>query len=743
MATSSVSAKDGKGQVDAKNGRTLDPVTYEVLSHRIEEIIAEMYHTMARSSGNPVIFEAGDHQEGIFDAEGEAVMFGGGIVEWTYSLQAGVKHLVKEYEENPGIYDGDQFVLNHSYVAAVHAMDVQLLAPVFWEGKRVAWVVAAGHQLDVGGIDWGGMSPRAEEVYQEGIQIPGLKIVENNRVRKDVEETIRSMVRNSDLGMLDIYSKIATNNVAKVRVLEMIERYGLETVTTLFHQMRETSEAQVRARLRDVPNGTWEHAVYVESLRSEEKFLEVRAAVTKEGDDLTIDFTGTSPQSAGSQNISYVGTLSNAYCPYLTLVCHDILWTGGLYRPVRFVIPEGTIVNPTWPAAVSYNTPNGGGIMVIGAVHGALSKMLASNEKTRGEAYAAAGVGLHSPISSGINKDGNYFVFLPAEALASGMGGLAERDGFNTGANMWTPKSQISNVETSELLYPVLYLQRKEVPDTGGAGRHRGGVTPVITFIPWDAPAKGFFTRDNGHGAIPRIGAGLAGGYPAPNSPMGILRGSDIQERFSRGELPTDWPEVSGQWESGHTGGTSWLNDGDVVFAYQCGGGGFGDPLDRDPVLVLKDVIAGYVSASMAEDLYGVVVDVERSVVDPERTEECRKAILQERLLSGQQQSGPTVQSTGDCTSEGRMLDNLEVVRANGSAILRCFKCRYTLCASNDNYKHYALVRESPIARAQPAYLAPGDNPFLLREYFCPQCAAMFEVDMLQEGDEPLRNVLR
>lgn len=168
-------ATNGRPRTDA--GR-LDPITFEVLRHKLDEIVAEAYHTIGMVSGSPVVYEIGDHQEALCTAGGEVVAFGAGVLHWVRSLAAGVSHLVHQYSENPGINEDDQFLLNDTYVAAVHANDVQLLAPIFWKGELIAWAGSASHHTDVGGVDPGSLCVSATDVYQEGFQSPGIKLVE-------------------------------------------------------------------------------------------------------------------------------------------------------------------------------------------------------------------------------------------------------------------------------------------------------------------------------------------------------------------------------------------------------------------------------------------------------------------------------------------------------------------------------------------------------------------------------------
>ena len=622
--------------VDNTATKKLDPVTFEILRHRIEEIVGEMYYTIARVSGNLVVIAAGDHQEGILNAQGEAVLVSGGIVEWVTCLEAGGKYLTQTYEDNPGFDDGDQFIVNHPYITSVHCMDVQILAPVFWEGKRIAWLVTAGHQLDLGGMVPASACPMATEVYQEGLHIAALKIVEKGVLRKDVVETIKGMVRLPDQGMLDIASKIAANNIARARLIEMIERYGIDTVLTLFDQIIQYSETMVRSRLSKIPDGRWKAVHYVESLRQpEEPYLKVAVTAIKEGDELTLDFTGSSPQSIGSQNVAEVGAISNAICPFLMLVCPDVPWSTGAWRPVKFILPEGTVVNPRKPAATSWNTPPGAGYTTIGAVHEALEKMLLACEETRNEAFANTDAAFHHPLIAGLDKEGNFCTVCFMEGIAGGMGALPDRDGVDSCGNMWTPKTQIPNIEMTEMLYPVMFLVRKEMTDTGGPGKFRGGVGIQYAIIPWDSKGSELSAMTVGMGSEARLCSGLAGGYPAPNAQWGMIRNSDALEKMQRGEMARALGDIKGPIEMLTTGSMTTMGKTDVCHFMAGGGGGYGDPIDRDPERVLRDVELGYVSIKAARDVYGVVISPKTMRISARGTAKHREKMIQQRLLEG------------------------------------------------------------------------------------------------------------
>jgi N-methylhydantoinase B len=611
----------------------LDPVTFEVLRHRVEEIVHEMYYTMAVLSGNPVIFEVGDHEEALLDAGGETVMVSGGIVEWTYSLEAGARYLVEQYEDNPGINEGDQFILNDVYTACVHGMDIQILAPVFWDGKRVAWVVSAGHHMDIGGMTPTSMCPNATEVCQEGLLIPGLKIVEKGVVRKDAEKLFEAMTRTPEFNLLDIRSKIGANNAAIKRIHETIEKWGIETVLTFLDKIKDYSEGMARAKLRELPDGIWSSRHYIESIS--EPFLMIQVTLTKEEDTLTIDFTGSSPVSKTAQNLSRVGTVSNALCAYLTMLAYDIPWSAGVWRPINWVIPQGTWLNPHGRAAVSFNTPAGAGTVTIGATCDAIGKMLLCSEKYRKDAYSAPMVIGHGGVS-GFTREGVPFAVMLMEGIMMGMGALAYRDGVNTGYCVWTPKVQVANIETQEQIFPWLYLYRKELTDSGGPGKFRGGVGHEQALTPWKNPTESLRYMHVGMGDTIRTSTGLAGGYPSSLIPWGIIKNSNVLERLTHGEAVNSLEEIEGVKELGGTFSSCEFKANDVLFEFSApGGGGFGDPLKRESGLVLQDVKAGYVSFELARDAYGVVIDPEKLEVDVRQTNTLREQIIDQRLSGG------------------------------------------------------------------------------------------------------------
>ncbi len=609
---------------------TLDPITFTVLRHRLDEVIAEAYHTIGRVSGSPVVYEAGDHQEAICTPNGDLVVFGAGVLHWTQALGAGVKHIVRTFAETPGFQPDDQFMLSDHYIAPIHGCDVQMLAPVHYEGEIIAWVGSASHQTDIGGIDPGSLCVSAENVFQEGFLTPGLKLVEGGVVRGDVEETFRNMVRAPDLGVLDLRAKVASNNVMKERLVEMVEKYGLSTIRTLFTQLMNYSEDRIRARLRSLPDGTWSSTNYIEGVK--DPVLRGKATIVKKDDQLTIDLTGSSPQTMGSENIGPVGARSSAVNPYVAMLCHDLPWNEGLFRPLEFILPEASVVNAQRPAAVSTNTPAGANILIETTAQNAFSKMLLTSDEYRSQACGNLGGSFNIFVLAGEDREGAIFTTLIMDLLAGGQGGHPERDGTNSSANHWCVKNMIANVESTEMLYPILYLWRSEMTDSAGPGRFRGGSGLSDALIAWGA--ESLVDVNLGIGAEQRGSLGLSGGYPGGNTPATLIRGADVPANFfAVGRLPGGPADVDGERVPVPVKGVISFDKHDVLMGVMSGGGGgFGDPIDRDPAAVLRDVIDGYVSTRAARDVYGVVLDDAGEGVLEAETEQLRKNIRNDRI---------------------------------------------------------------------------------------------------------------
>jgi N-methylhydantoinase B len=362
-------------------------------------------------------------------------------------------------------------------------------------------------------------------------------------------------------------------------------------------------------------------------------YLEVNLELTKAGDALTFDFTGSSQQTSAAENMGIVGTMSSAMNPLIAMLCHDLPWNEGLFRVVDFIVPEGTIINPIRPAAISANVPSGANVLVLTTAQNALSQMCLTSDAYRAEACGYVGAAFNFPVLAGEGRAG-FFATLVMDGLAGGVGGGPSGDGESTAQNPWCVKNMIANVETTELLFPILYLWRRQVTDSGGAGRHRGGLGLEDAFTPWGT--AGFVHVNVGCGRRPRNCLGLSGGYPASHTPIGVIRATSVREAcFEEGRLPRSLADLLGTDEALAPKGVTQIAEGDVLHGFMSsGGGGFGDPIERTAGAVQADVAAGAVSRAVAERVYGVVLD-EHGQLDVGETDRRREEIRNERLEKG------------------------------------------------------------------------------------------------------------
>jgi N-methylhydantoinase B len=612
-------------------GTRLDPVTLEILSSRLAAINDEAATTMRLVSGSPVANEAYDMNVGLMNAEGDCIAIGVYISIHALSLSATVKDIIREYTEAPGIRPGDVFMSNDPYVGACHQMDITVVAPIFCDDELVGWTGSTVHQIDLGGPVEGQVQIGATSIWGEQPIFPPLKIIDAGVLRNDVERAYLRRTRLPELTALDLKAMIAGCNVAVDRVQALAERYGRSTVLAAIADVSDVTEARFRARLRELPNGTWTHRGYIEY----DTIYPVVVSVTKHDDQITFDFTQSADQAPAVINCTRpacVGATIAALLPYL---CFDMPWSpAGIQRAIEVVTREGTVVHAKWPAGVSKATTTGSFMATI-STSVCLAKLLAASDRHRDQFMATWMGGLYVEDVFGVDQRGEYFGAAFLDAMAGGSGARAFADGLDAGGFLDSPSSIIANVEDYEYSYPVLYLYRRIQPDTGGAGRFRGGATVSMCYVPHDVemiPTKIMHAI----GTLQPGSVGIAGGYPSCTNQFVIKRGTNIWELFAGGELPSELEQIDGELEiyPDSIVHTSQARD-DVYRCVAMGGGGYGDPIDRDPERVRRDVVAGVVTHDQALERYGVQLAGAADAVDEEATALRRDAIRDERRASG------------------------------------------------------------------------------------------------------------
>ncbi len=605
----------------ASSAQNVDPITFEILSHRLYQIAKEMGATLERVGGTVNTTQQKDYMAALYRADGEILSAGESIGMHMACGGFAVKKILERFGPN-GVAPDDVFLLNDPYVAAVHQSDLFMISPIHYEGRLVAWSATFVHVMDIGALSPGGNSPGATEIYHEGIRIPGIKLIDRGALRQDLFDTIIGMTRQPTMVGLDLKCEIAANNVAKTRMRKMFAQYGAELIDAVTLDMIRHSEAVLRKRIAEIPDGVWNETGVIEA----EEIWKVKLVLTKIGDRLVFDFTGTDPQASRGINLPFHATFGVCFSAVLQTLAYDLPKNHGIFRPIEVIAPKGTIVNPLPPAPVSMNTTSGAKI-VLYAASSTLMQALATHERWKSEVMAMT-VGRRNVRHAGINQYGTYYVSNLSQTPVDGGGARSFQDGVDSGGGV----KSCPNVEWIERNFPVLYLFRRHARDSAGAGKYRGGAGVETAFAINDAPERKIKGVAYGVVGLKNSGQGVFGGFPGAPSVVELSKSTKLRELITHGGALDNLQELGGQTTSLPYCDFE-ITEEDVLYTRQSSGGGYGDPLERDSGMVRKDVILGLVSVGAAREVYGVVVNGDQ--IDAEATERLRNAMRAERVRRG------------------------------------------------------------------------------------------------------------
>jgi N-methylhydantoinase B len=730
-----------KVRLHSASATDIDPVTYEVIRHNLWIINHEHGQTLARLSGSPTANIAMDFNPALYNAFGEEIFFGPYIQHLAAGAGSAVKWILENYGDVPGIDDGDVFLENDPWIGCNHQPDVGVIAPIFVDQEIFCWVTNLLHQYDLGGSTPGSFCPDATDVFTESTPTPPVKIVEHGALRRDVERHYLRQSRLPSLVALDLRAQIAGIGVAATRIRELVARYGAEIVKATMDKVVEDSERAFLRRVRQIPDGTWTDVGYLE-----EGFIGDRHAhrmvlsVTKQGETLTFSNDGTEPQIAGSLNCTFIGWKGAIVAGLMPVFCFDQLFAiGGALRHCRFEPVAGTMTCAGFPAAVSC-APGYAVVGTVAQMHRLMTKMAFAAEEIRPELSPG---GLSSwPISalSGVNQWGQQVASILLDEVAGGMGPFPWRDGLSAGGHDWIPLATQANIENNEYFFPILYLYRKLLADSGGSGKWRGGNTFASCYVAHATDRLTIDTITTGQG-VP-TGAGVFGGAPGSQTRHTLLSDSDIAaEWFDRGRMPADLGVLEGSEHrlAGKSRGNVLRPRVDVYEQAPCAAPGYGDPLERDPQRVVSDVARGEVSAEAATKIYGVKTDAEGGV-DEDATERHREQLRRGRALGAKAWSEAAELKTLTERDRASAIRVHECLVATADHVA-CERCGCILCDRTENYKLSALYQDEPIVSAGARMNDPAvyvDDRFVWRRYFCPTCLTLIETDLLPGGAEPI-----
>jgi N-methylhydantoinase B len=728
-----------KLKLQRKQASKIDPITFEVIRHALWHVNEEHGATIQRLSGSPVAMYALDLNPSILTEDGEFVYFGPYMQYMSGVTDTQVKWVLEFRSDNPGIRDGDMFLANDPWVGAAHQQDVMLLCPVFWKGELFCWVTNCLHQYDLGGITPSSFCGSAENAFEEGICIPPVKIVEGNTIRRDIEELYLRSSRKPEAVALDFRAQLAGNINARDRILALVRRYGPDVVKGVMKRIIDNAEAAFLRKLKRLPDGVWRERSYVECCRpGDRRTHRVMLTLRKRGSKLVFENEGTAAQD-GAMNATYSGWRGSIMVALNQLLCWDQYFCiGGALRHVEFDPTPGTFNCANFPASVS-TAPIQAMEISLYPAYNVLSKMIHCDPEMRNDIMCIGGTSQWpATIFRGIDQWGERYGYILVDPIGGAIGAFATGDGISTGGQSRTPICKLPNVEHTEQTFPLLFLYRKEVVDSGGAGRHRGGLSAESCFIPHRTEVITQDTLSSGN-AIP-TSPGMMGGYPGAPNAYKFKRGTDVLARFAAREIPGDIAEVQGADVTLALRQENFLQEPrDVYAVIWSAAGGFGDPLERDPERVRTDVIDDRcVSLAAAREIYGVVLTTE-GAVDADATRTLRRS----RRDANRRRDGiAVVRLAGGVVSH--LTDALDLRRENDGVHLACSRCAADLGAASGSYKDRCVQRDADITAANPNigdYRRYIDDRPVFRQFFCPGCGALIENEVARESDAVLHDI--
>jgi N-methylhydantoinase B len=707
-----------------------DPILAQVIQRRLEVICQEAAITLNRTSGSPIVTEANDFSTSLLDTAGETIAFSSYLPPHFVSGMNAIRDLVDSIPLDD-VRPGDHFAANDPHTtASLHSADTNVITPLFYRDEVVAWAFSDVHVFDIGGLTPGGWIPGAFDRYGEGFHFPVTKVVKEG----EWDDTfVRIFLANVRLpqSLNDLRSCVAANNTAQERIVDVLDRYGVETFRQYAAVNIELSERLARERIAALPAGVYEAVDWVEyDGHGVDGLHRLSVKVVVRGDELLIDLTDSPPQVDGFVNATRAALLGWILGDLLRTIFPDLPINAGVTRPLRLLKPPlGTMLNPTRDAATSGGHMEAGS-KVMRAFHEALQKAIQLSDTALIRRRAAGLGGSVAPhnVVAGVNDQGAPEIWVSLDSLGTGLGAQFNVDGRDAGCYEDMTASMLLDTELEESA-SALHFYRRLLPNSGGAGFRRGGLAVDTAWCLYGM-ADARLTMLSNATRVPTSSVG--GGYPGGATGNLIFREREplagLRER-RRVPVPADLTGVP-EIPPSHATYVP-VSNRDSFQAFCAGGSGLGDPLFREPSLVAHDVEDEFVTRDVAERVYGVILSSGEEV-DEAATAKRRWEIRVERL-GGEPELEPEP-----------MLEYRSPLRLEDGA-LACNHCGRLLARGEENWKDAAATRSWPLVeRAKHLGIAvrPRRDPAMwMWEFCCPSCATLLEVNVYEEGERPGRDI--
>jgi N-methylhydantoinase B len=553
----------------------IDPVTLAVIQNGLEAVAAEMDLTFMRTAFSPIISESFDRSDGIYDrSTGEVICQGAlGLPIFVGVMQFTSQSVIARC---PNLEPDDVVIVNDPYVGGTHLMDVKMVKPFYYRGRRFAYLANTGHWPDTGGRVPGGFSARATEIQQEGLRLPPVRLIRRGVLDQDILDIVLANIRVPEERLGDLQAQLGALVVGERRLTALLDRYGVETVEACMAELKVRSERLMRAHIATIPDGVYRSEAFIDSDAIDPEPLVIRLALTVDGTDLTFDFSQSSPPCRGPLNSVLAATVSSAYIA-VKHVFPDVPINAGCFAPLHVPPPVETFLDAKYPRPV-----NGCAAEVSQRVIEACFLALAQALPERLWGAPAGTTGNFTLGGFDPEYNRRYIMYLFS---GGGYGGSTGGDGLTNGCST-IGISKIQPVEVCEQRYPVLFEEYALRENSAGAGRYRGGFGVSYRTRLQRGDGVASFMMD--HGRFPPLG--VLGGSPGALNEIVMCR-DGVESR------PVHWSKDEDLA----------LRPGDWIQVRTPGGGGYGDPRERDPTLVERDIRRGYLTREEAEAQYGGV----------------------------------------------------------------------------------------------------------------------------------------
>lgn len=551
-----------------------NPITVEVIRNSLESAVAETGATITKLAHSMLFAECKDFSIGILTADAELLA----LAQYIPAHQGGMKtnaDAILRVVGKENLFPGDVVMTNDPYLGGLHSQDLLLMKPLFFDDELIGFAGCVAHRTDMGGMVPGSLCLGATEIYQEAIRFPCVKLVNRGVINEDIMRTYLTNVRMPEDQKADTIAQLSALDQCERAVAEIVKKYGLETYKLCVKDILDISERRARLEVEKIPDGVYTFCDYTEHDAIEDRDWAVRGTVTIEGSDISVDFTGTDEQAQGLINCAPYIFIPKVWQSLMYWADASIPKNQGLYRPFKSITaPKGSIVNPNFPAPVGGCPTDTAGII--------LDAVLSAFTKAQPERGWATWSNCNSTTTfiGKMPESGKQFVYSALDGLAIGGGARANTDGWPA-SQVEASAMMIPSIEVTEQNVPLRYIKREFVQDNAGDGKYRGGVGVIVEYEVLAPMTVTYISLRHRHPS-PGAQGGTDGG---PQWAKAIINGEEIE---------------LAQKTVGFQ-----VNPSDRIIVCNAGGGGFGDPKERDPELVRRDLEDGFISLEKARTVYG------------------------------------------------------------------------------------------------------------------------------------------